>query len=337
MNKDIKGFYAILGLQSNATQDEIKKQYRNMAKKHHPDREEGSEEEFKKIQEAYDTLSNETKRDLYDRNIDADDIGHGDFGGVHMNMFDLGDILKNVFTENVDFFQTNQSPRFGNAKIPKHTVNVELNLDDVVFGCTKTVMYDHTIKCKKCDENGMTHTGLIHCITCSGQGYLPTFPFPTQCHSCGGESVIRQNLQKCQSCDAGYTSEKLEVEIKLNPATTHNQKIEVTSDLDIVLKHRFHLKDIKIKGSDIYLRTTIKIEEAILGFKKTIRLTDSESVITLRSEQYFDTSESWTIKNRGVYVNENKRGNLIVNFAIEGSDYGKNIIKFRKAFEKIFA
>lgn len=334
MIKDIKKFYEHLEVNVNATKDEIKKNYRTLAKKYHPDREDGDDESFKRIQEAYDTLSDENKRQLYDQNIDVDSMNNATnpfAAEVHMNVFDLGDILKNVF--NV------QEER---EEEPKNQINkiVNLNLDDIVFGCTKKVQYESTKKCKKCDKNGFAHTGLMHCMGCNGQGYLPSFPFPSVCPSCNGESVIRQNLHKCKECTNGYLKELVNLEIKMDSGTVHNQKLSVNHELTVIFKHHINCNNaftMKIKNNDIYIQVKITIEELILGFKKKIRLTEKESTVTLNSEQYFDTKESWVIENRGIQINENTRGDLFVKFVVEGSKYEKNLIKFRKAFEKIFA
>jgi DnaJ-class molecular chaperone len=187
--------------------------------------------------------------------------------------------------------------------------------------------------------NGTAHTGLMHCMGCNGQGYIPSFPFPTVCPSCNGESVIRQNLHKCKECVDGYLKEPVEVEIKLDSGTSHNQKLQVNHELMIIFKHQINENEeytLKIKNKDIYAQIKITIEESILGFKKIIKLSEKESTITLKSEKYFNTKEPWVIKKRGI-VQGDDRGNLVVKFVIEGSKFEKNLIKFRKAFEKIFA
>lgn len=333
MIKDIKGFYSDLEIETDASADEIKKSYRNLAKKYHPDRQNGDEDAFKKIQEAYDTLSDEHKKQLYDQNIDSEGLTDSFASEVHMSVFDLGDILKNVFQSHEEFHK------------PKQCITriVPLNLDDIVFGCVKQVRYDSSKKCKRCDMNGTAHTGLMHCMGCNGQGYIPSFPFPTVCPSCNGESVIRQNLHKCKECIDGYLKEPIEVEIKLESGTSHNQKLQVNQELMVIFKHQINENEgytLKIKNQDIYAQIKITIEESILGFKKIIKLSERESTVTLKSEKYFDTKEPWVIKNRGIKQQDAQgvsRGNLVVKFVIEGSKFEKNIVKFRKAFEKIFA
>ena len=159
MGKDIKGYYATLQLEKNATNIEIKKAYRNLARIHHPDKDTGDESVFRKIQEAYDTLSDETKRTMYDRDIDSEQE-------IHVDVFDLGDIFKNMFN-----FEERDIPRTSNDQV------IDLSLDDVVYGCTKIVQYQQEIKCKKCDGHGHTFTGVIHCMRCNGQGYIPSVSY----------------------------------------------------------------------------------------------------------------------------------------------------------------
>jgi molecular chaperone DnaJ len=329
MNKDFKGYYRILELETNATNEEIKRGYKCLARKHHPDRENGNEEMFRNIQEAYDTLSDDDKKTLYDRNLDSD-IYKQD---VHMHVFDLSDLLKNMF--NMEDENEFTGVEDGQKHIKQS--NVELSLDDVVFGCIKIITYENQIKCSKCDLKGYTHSGLIHCLRCNGQGYMPSFPFPTVCPSCNGESIIRQNLQQCKDCENGFKNELMEAEIKLKSGINHNTKIDVNTRLTVLVKHRYDMKKIKIKSNDIIIKQVIKIEEALLGFKTKIYTTKKDGTILLKSDKYIDTTQPWIIENKGICYDDNKRGNLIIQFVIEGSEFPDKIIKFKKAFQKIFA
>ena len=317
MGNDIKGYYSTLNLETNASEVEIKKAYRNLARLHHPDRENGDEYMFKKIQEAYDTLADEQKRTLYDRDIHEEE-------DIHVNIFDLGDILKNVFNVVDDQAQT----------FEKQTKLINLSLDDVVYGCEKVVKYNKLKKCKRCDDHGLTHTGVIHCLRCNGQGYIPMFPIPTVCPSCNGESVIRQNLQKCKHCKSGFLEEFFEANISLKSGIKHNDKIDINNDLTVVLKHSFD-KKYRVVNNDIHYKCAITIEEAILGINKTIELTTKENIL-LKKDTYIDNTHPWVVKGKGVYMEGGLRGDLIVKVVIVGSNDFSRFIKYRKAFSKMF-
>ena len=273
------------------------------------------------------------KKKMYDQNIDEDEYYNNTYETQHVNVFDLSDILKSMFTDEKEFV----SDKSTHTKKPQTQRILVLSLDDVVFGCTKKVKYEQTLKCEKCDVNGLSHTGLMHCLSCNGQGFVESFPLPSICRSCNGESVIRQNLHKCKDCDGGFNLQIHEINVKLESGISHNKMINVNDELVVTVKHGFISKEMKVKNNDIHLIKTIKIEEAILGFKYEIKLTDTESVIKLKSDKYIDTTQPWIIQNRGVLFNKNERGNLVIKFIIQGSSYSNNIIKFRKAFEKIFA
>lgn len=322
MGKDIKGYYVVLEIDQNSTNDEIKKAYRNLARVHHPDRG-GDEAKFKEIQEAYDILSDDDKKRMYDSDIDFDQHQQQQHD-ENFTVFDLSDILKNVFN-------VQEVPHNRNEKV----VHIDLSIDDVVYGCVKMVKYTQHAKCSKCDENGTTHTGLIHCFRCNGQGYLPTFPMPTVCPSCNGDSIIRQNVQKCKACNLGYIEEVFEAEVKLKSGVKHNEQLSITNDLSVVIQHVFE-KSYKIKNDNIHLRCIITLEEAIIGTNKLITITSKES-ITLKSGKYIDNTEPFVVKGKGVLKDDHSRGDCIIHFVIVGSKCADKFIKYRKAFLKIFS
>ena len=321
MGKDINGYYATLNVDINASDTEIKKAYRHLARMYHPDRENGNEDMFKKIQEAYDTLSNQNKKYMYDNDINIENDQN-----VHVDIFDLGDLLKNMFNMGESEATT----------LPQMTLEtVKLSLDDVIYGCVKHVEYMKKIKCKHCDDHGLVHSGIIHCLRCNGQGYIPMFPIPTLCPSCNGESVIRQNLQKCKHCDGGYQTNVMKADIKLRSGIKHNEQIKISEELTIVLKHSFK-SSYKVLNDDIHFKCVITIEEAILGIDKLIHISSRENVV-LKQDECIDNTKPLVIKGRGVCKQDETRGDLVVSFVIVGSRYYDKFVKYRKAFLKIFS
>lgn len=327
MVQDSKGYYALLNIDSNASNEEIKQSYRNMAKIHHPDRENGNEEMFKKVQEAYETLSDESKRNMYDMNLNVPNGGFHDFQYVNIDMFDLDDIMKNIFSK-------------GNETQPKQKdiIDVHLSLDDVVFGCVKKVLFDHVAKCVHCDEDGLVDSGSDPCMTCQSTGFTNPFHFPMICTKCKGFGQIRKNLRKCNKCTKGFVNEKMEASVALQPGIFDKEKIPLNEHIDIITHHVFDKKKYKIKGNNIHMKISLTIEQALIGFQKEIALTEKEDVLLLKSNTFYDTSKPITIENKGIYFQDKKqRGNLVVKFLIKGTAYKHRIVKFRDAFVKIFS
>ena len=167
-----ESFYTILGVNENATQDEIKKAYRKKAVEHHPDRG-GSEEQFKKISEAYDNLSDETKRRNYDNRNNNPFSNFGGFGG---NPFE-------------DFFG-NQFYKQRKRSVPDKIIEINVGAIESYKGSEKTITYQRKHSCNTCNGNGGDK---IICDGCSGNGF-----FETRIGTGLFVQVVRQPCPKCK-------------------------------------------------------------------------------------------------------------------------------------------
>jgi molecular chaperone DnaJ len=170
-----KDYYNILGIDKGASKSDIKKAYRDKAHKHHPDKSDGDEAEFKRISEAYSVLSDEDKRAQYDRFGDkyeqmggsgAGGAGFGDFSQFQgSGGFNMGDIFSEFFGGGT---RTAQRQAVGNDV----QVDAELTFKESVFGTTKTISISRQTDCSKCNGERFTAGDLETCDTCDGSGQV---------------------------------------------------------------------------------------------------------------------------------------------------------------------
>lgn len=328
--KDVKGFYGVLHISNfDSNSDEIKKSYRNLAKIFHPDKETGDVEKFQKIQEAYDTLSDEKKRHMYNNNVDTDNAHEMFEQSFVFDMHDMHDVFENIFRHVPKHNEQAQEPL---KKV------IKLTLDDVLFGCTKHVSIEKASKCSKCGPDGNTHSGLIQCLNCHGRGFIDSFTFPVICPSCNGESIIRTNLRKCGACHGeSYTRNVVTVPLPIEGGMKHNSTIFLENEnLVVEFKYAFDYS-IKIKGPHVHLKHPITIEDALIGFSHKIPYATIDGPLSLSRDDVVDVTLDDIVKGRGVRTSSGKRGDLYVKFVINGSSDVCRLRKFKRAFVKMFS
>jgi len=212
MNK--KDYYEVLGVSKTATDEEIKRAFRKLAKTYHPDNKQtGDEAKFKEVGEAYAILSDSNKRRQYDQ------FGHQAFtnnGGANYSGFsaediDLGDILNDIFGGGFGGFSgfSNFGGARTNSKRPRKgedsLVNINLTFEEAVFGCKKTITLDLNETCSKC--NGAGGFKETTCKTCRGRGRVVTeqnslfgrIQTEVTCHACGGAGKTYEEF--CSECN----------------------------------------------------------------------------------------------------------------------------------------
>ena len=212
MNKD---FYNILGVDRNASPEEIKKAYRNLALKYHPDRAGGSpeaSEKFKEISEAYDTLSDPAKKSKYDN---PNPFIH-DFG----NHFSGNPFGNDPFGQFKNFFGGNTDPFINRGR--NVNVNIKLTLEEIIVGGNKKFKIYRKTQCNSCKGTGDLSGQTQSCHSCGGSGHINQMmntPFgqvnhQTPCHLCGSSGTVIKN--PCNSCSGQGTKTNLEdVEINI--------------------------------------------------------------------------------------------------------------------------
>lgn len=210
----VKDYYSILGVQENASKEEIKKRYRDLAKKHHPDLfpdNPENEDYFKRITEAYNVLSNEDGRKKYDLNR---------MGADNFSTFDLSSIFS------YQNFRRNNLPRKG----ADHLINVELSYFELVFGVEKEISFSFIDLCVSCKGTG-AHS-LATCSVCKGSGLKKMqqgrMQFTLPCTSCNNSGSVISEKCKNELCDNGKYKHDRKVVVKFPKNLSLFSRIKLT-------------------------------------------------------------------------------------------------------------
>ncbi len=331
--------YEILGISKSATEEEIKKAYRKMAKKYHPDANPGNkeaEEMFKEANEAYSILSDPEKKANYDRfgyaGVDPSG-GAGGFGGGFSGGFDMGDIF-DMFGGMFGGGGRSQRP---NAPTRGDDVGIRITIDfnEAIFGCKKDVTFTRIENCPDCNGSGAAKgTTAETCKKCGGRGSINVqrrTPFGIMqssqvCDECGGKGkTIKTPCRECRGSGTVRKSKTLEVNIPAG--IDHGQRIALhgqgdcgenggpSGDLIIqvaVKRHDFFIRD----GFNLLLEMPITFADAVLGAKITIPTPDGSGELTI--PEGTQTGSTFAVRGKGVpKINGKGRGDLLVTVTIE--------------------
>lgn len=285
-----KNYYDILGVSKDASQDEIKKAYRKLSLKYHPDKQAGksdaekkaAEEKFKDIGEAYETLSDEQKRAQYDNPMSGFGSGFSGFGGGTWE--DMMDMMHGAF------HRRPQQKKGGDLKVVLH-----INIEDVFKPIKKTIKYTKTVRCSDCHGDG--GFGKKTCPHCGGTGVITNIqqtPFgitqtQTQCPHCGG--VGHTFTSKCTKCNGtGFEQKTVSVDINL-PAGARDSyqykmqgygaeckdKNGVDGDLIIFVMYNKRSDIIVDQNMNVFQQIELPYYDCILGCEKNITLASGKS------------------------------------------------------------
>lgn len=310
-----KDYYDVLGISKNASADEIKKAYRTLAKKYHPDvsKEKDAENKFKEVQEAYDVLNDSGKKSQYDRfghaGTGADPFGGGGFSGG-FGGFD--DIINQFFGGGGGARQTRRTSNTG------EDINIRMTVDfmEAVLGSTKEVSVDIHEDCRHCHGSGAESAKDVHtCGKCHGTGYINvdqrtmfgTMRSQQVCPQCQGEGQTIDN--KCHVCSgAGRTKAKKTVDVKVPAGVDNEMTLRVpgyghggrkggeSGDLYITFRVRPH-KVFKRHGTDIILDIPVTFAQAALGDKVDIPTIHGDVELTIPAG--IQSGTQLKLKNKG--------------------------------------
>lgn len=354
-----KDYYKILGVDKNASQDEIKKAFRKLAHEHHPDKGNGNADKFKEINEAYQTLGNESKRKQYDQFGSAYNQAGG-FGGGGFNYqdfarsqgqgnpfgnanFDFGDLgdLGDIFG---NFFGGQARSQAQQARGRDIEVVVELDFNEAVFGREKTINLKKSVTCDVCHGNGAEPGSKVStCKTCGGSGYVirmqQTFlgSIRTQgvCPECHGEGKTYE--KKCHKCHgAGHVQGSEEIKVKVPAGIDDGQSLRLSGkgeavgkgqagDLYVRIRVRPNKKFVR-DGVDIRSQAHISVSQAILGDKIAVETVDGE--VSLKIPEGTQSHTKFKLKEKGVpQLHGRGRGDHIVEVIV---DIPKNLSRGQK-------
>lgn len=292
MGTTVKDYYQILGVNKNASQDDIKKAYRRLARKYHPDLNPGdktAEEKFKEINEAYAVLGDPEKRAEYDRaGTTFEQFGgfEGFKGFDFREAFDFGDIFG-------DIFGTRFSAETHYARGEDISMGIELTLEEAFTGITKPITITRTINCDACGGTGAESSQA--CTSCKGTGKIQTskgfFKIAQTCPECHGTG--RKITSVCKKCGGrGRTVYTESVKVKI-PAGADNGSIVKLKGMgnagigggpagDLLLEISIKPHPLfKRKGDDIYVQLPVTFGEAALGAKIEVPTIDGTAVMKL--------------------------------------------------------
>jgi len=335
-----KDYYEILGLSKGASEEEIKRSFRKLAKQYHPDvnKEAGAEERFKEIGEAYAILSDPQKKQQYDQfGHAAFEAGSGGFSGFSADDIDLGSIFEEFFGGSFGGFSGfgGGSRRAHNRATKGRDTLVRLNLsfDEAVYGAKKTIELDLNEKCEDCHGEG--GTGKVTCSRCKGQGvvieqqnsFLGVIQTQTTCSSCNGKGHTFEST--CSTCNGkGYNRGRKNIEITIPEGVDTGYQLRISGkgevgqnggpNGDIYIE--FNVKSSPIferEEEDLYINVPITITEATLGCKKEIPTLDGNVVLEIKAG--IQPNSKLKLKGKGVRIpNSSRRGDLyaIINVVI---------------------
>ena len=354
-----RDYYDVLGVGKGASADEIKKAYRSLAKKYHPDLNPGNaeaEKSFKEVNEAYDVLSDPEKRQKYDQfghaafDPSAGAYGGGGFGGG-FGGFDFGDIFSSFFGGGSGGARSRNMPIDGDDILTR----ISISFEEAAFGCKKEVNFARVEGCPDCATTGAAKgTKPETCSTCRGSGTVTVqqnvggfgrVQTQRECTSCHGTGKIIK--KPCSNCNGkGYIKVNKRLEVNIPAGIDNGQRIVLrgqgsagrnggaNGDLLIevrVAPHKIFTRD----GNDLYCEVPIRFTDAALGADIEIPILGGKSE-KMEIPEGTQSGKVFTVKGRGIQdINNSKRkGDLYVTVNIETP---KNLTSEQKKLLKAFA
>jgi molecular chaperone DnaJ len=341
-----KDFYKALGVPETATEDQIRRAYRKLAKQHHPDANPGSEDRFKEISSAYDVLSDPAKRKEYDEIRRLGPMagafgGRGGAGGpgpagaggpggsFSVNTDDLGDILGGLFGRFRGGAPGGGTGRPGaTATGPQRGTDLEtelhLSFTEAVNGVTTTVNVTSEVPCQTCHGSGAAPgTSPVVCPECSGRGVINDnqgfFSFSHPCPRCAGRGMVVET--PCPTCRGrGVEVRPRQVKVRIPPGVDDGQRIRLkgrggagrnggpAGDLYVVVSVAPHPIFAR-KGPDLTITVPVTFAEAALGAEITVPTLDEP--VVLKVPPGTRSGRTFRVRGRGV-TNGKSTGDLLV-------------------------
>ncbi len=339
-----KDYYKILGVEKNASVDEIKKAFKKLAMQYHPDRPGGNEAKFKEINEAYQVLSDQQKRQRYDQ-FGSDFEQQGGFGGG-MNWEDVMNAFRgggqagfngdfggfgDIFG---DLFGGGAGRSRGQARGQDIQVDIEIDFKEAAFGTEKEISLRKQNKCDICKgSGGEPDSKMETCSICRGQGqvvqmqrtFLGSIQTAVPCQDCHGSG--KKPSKKCKHCGgSGVVQSNSAIKIKIPAGIDHGQSIRLTGQGEAAphdggvgsLYVRVRVKPLKgfgREGYDVYTEKEISFPQAVLG--DTVEVETLDGVEKLLIPEGVESGQLIRLKHKGIqHLDRNVRGDQYVKVKI---------------------
>lgn len=332
----MKDYYDVLGVAKNASDDDIKKAFRKLAHKYHPDKKGGDEKKFKEASEAYAVLSDKKRRTEYDmrgQGFGGAGAGQG-FGGFDFSgfqgfngqggmEFDLGDIFGNVFggggrreTRGRDI-----------------SIDIELPFRDSIFGTERRVLISKVSTCGECAGTGAKQgSGMTSCSTCNGKGTMHetrktpfgTFTSTRVCPTCRGRGDVPK--EPCRVCRGeGVAKREEEIKVMVPAGVSDGEMIRMPGFGEAIpggnagdLYVKLHVRRdpaFTREGTNLTTVLSVKLSDALLGAERDVHTLDG--AISLKIPAGVSHGEMLRVRGKGVPISSHSRGDLFVRIHIE--------------------
>lgn len=327
-------YYDILGVKPASTADELKKAYRKLALKYHPDKNPDEGEKFKAISQAYEVLADEKKRKIYDQGgeeaIKEGGTGGGNFSSP-MDIFDM-------------FFGMGGRSRNSGPKKGKDLVHqLSVSLEELYNGTTRKLALQKNVICSKCEGYGGKKGSVHKCTPCRGLGMIMKIQqlapgmvtqMQTICHECQGAGESISSKDRCKTCHGKKVNRERKVlEVHVDKGMKDGQQIRFSGEGDqdpelesgdvvIVLDEKEH-EIFQRKGMDLFKKLNINLTESLCTFKRTLKtLDDRILVISTIPGEIIKHKEVRCIDNEGMpqYRSPFEKGKLVIEFEVSFPD-----------------
>ena len=334
-----KDYYKTLGIEKDATKEDIKKAYKKLAKKYHPDisKEENAAEKFKEVNEAAAVLGDDNKRQQYDQfGTDDTGFGKGDFNSSNFGFdfsqgnFDFGDIFDQLFGGSGRGRRRYQ-PKRGNDLL----YELEIELEDAAFGAKKEISIPRLEKCEKCDGSGAkSSSDIVTCPDCNGTGYTRQerrtpfgyFSTTTNCRKCRGSGeYVKEECHECDGTGLVKKTRKIEVDIpkgvedgtrlRIQGEGEAGEKGASQGNLYVEINIAPH-KIFQRQDDDLYLEVPISFTMAALGSEIQVPTLDGKAKLKIPAGT--QTHTLFRMGGKGMpHLRESGHGNQIVRVIIQ--------------------
>ncbi len=361
-----KDYYNILGVNKTSSKEEIKKAFYKLAHKYHPDKKGGNETKFKQVNEAYQVLSDDSKRSKYDQYGSAfENMGQqrgGGYQGGGFEGFDFSNFSGGFQNGNADFDFGNLNDIFsdfftggmgGGRRETRRgrdiSTEVQISFSDSIFGTNRKILITKTSNCLTCNSSGAkTGSKMETCKHCNGQGkihetkrsFLGTISSTKVCEVCLGSGEVPKEI--CDKCKGkGVLRREEEVSIVIPAGIRDGEMIRMSGYGEAISKGTAGDLYIKINvaphgifkrdGHDLVMNLNLKLSDALLGTEYPIQTLDGEIKVTI--PEGVAINEILRVRGKGVPISKNKRGDLLIKLNIKLP--GKLSRKSRELMEEL--